>query len=141
MIGYLMIPSFVFFNHQDLPQAIRIKLISKDSLVNGNEVRLVGFVERDANDERNGQSETKQMNGNDSPLISTNRQHELGAIRYVYDGIESTIQYSSVNLSNTSALYYGDKVNTSPRISRDKHIFLILRLNSIRHQVVNQRRI
>ncbi len=66
--------------------------------------------------ERNGrsneQSETKQQtNGSDSPLISTNRQQEPGVIRYVYDGIESTIQYSSPNLSNTSALYCGDKVN------------------------------
>jgi cold shock CspA family protein len=108
-------------NNGDLPQAIRIKLISKDSLVNGSEIRIIGIVERDANDERserngrsNEQSETKQQtNGSDSPLISTNRQQEPGVIRYVYDGIESTIQYSSPNLSNTSALYCGDKVEFS----------------------------
>ncbi|CAF4758791.1 unnamed protein product, partial [Rotaria magnacalcarata] len=59
----------------DLPQAIRIKLITKDSLsnINGHELRLMGIVERDANDvrlERNGRSneasETKQTNGNDT---------------------------------------------------------------------------
>ena len=66
--------------------------------------------------ERNGRSndlsETKQQtNGGDS--TATHRQAEPGVIRYVYNGIESTIQYSSGNLSNTSALYCGDKVNTS----------------------------
>ena len=73
------------------------------------------------------------MNGNDSPLISTNRQHELGTIRYVYDGIESTIQYSLANLSNTSTLYYGDKVEFSktPGIKFASNITLIER-NRIR---------
>ena len=39
-----------------MPQAIRIKLISKESLLNGgsNELRLLGIVERDANDGRLG---------------------------------------------------------------------------------------
>ena len=39
-----------------MPQAIRIKLTSKDSLTNGNgnDIRLMGVVERDANEERTG---------------------------------------------------------------------------------------
>jgi hypothetical protein len=103
--------------------------------MNGNEIRLVGIVERDANDERNGrsneQSETKQTNGSDSPLISTNRQHEPGVIRYVYDGIESTIQYTSANLSNTSALYCGDKVNTYREFQKNIYMSFNVRLNSV----------
>jgi hypothetical protein len=57
-------------------------------------------------------SETKQQqtNGNDPVTTPVNRQQEPGIIRYVSDGIESTIQYLSTNLSNTSALYCGDKV-------------------------------
>lgn len=129
-----------------MPQAIRIKLISKESLLNGNsnELRLLGIVERDANDgrlgtelierresnidkkksilERNGRSNDaldikQQINGNDSLPTSVNRQQEPGIIRYVSDGIESTIQYLSNNLSNTSTLYCGDKV---------RHVFFYL---------------
>lgn len=75
---------------------------------NGSEIRLIGVVERDASDDR--QSELKQQtNGNDS----TNRSSESGLIRYVHDGVESTIQYLSTNLSNTSALFCGDKVMSS----------------------------
>lgn len=65
--------------------------------------------------ERNGRatdgSETKQSlqsNGNDSN--SSNRQQDAGLIRYVYDGIELTIAFQPSSLSNTSALYCGDKV-------------------------------
>ena len=81
---------------------------------NGREIRLIGIVERDANEERNGrsneQSEMKQpINGNDS----NNRSSEPGLIRYVYEGVESTIQYTTTNLSNTSALFCGDKVMNS----------------------------
>ncbi|CAF0873866.1 unnamed protein product [Adineta ricciae] len=104
----------------DMPQAIRIKLISKESLLNGNsnELRLLGIVERDANDgrlERNGRSNDaldmkQQINGNDALTAPINRQQEPGIIRYVSDGIECTIQYLSSNLSNTSTLYCGDKV-------------------------------
>jgi len=92
-----MLTVFFFFRSKDFSQAIRIKLISKDSLINGRqaEIRLVGIVERDVNE--NGDN-----NGNDS-----------GLIRYVYDGIESTIPYFSTNLSNTSTLYCGDKVEFS----------------------------
>ena len=75
---------------------------------NGSEIRFMGIVERDASDER--QSELKQQtNGNDS----ANRSSESGLIRYVHDGVESTIQYLSANLSNTSALFCGDKVMSS----------------------------
>ena len=67
----------------------------------------MGIVERDCNDS----SESKQtINGNDSPI---HRQQEPGIIRYIYEGIESTIQYLSTSLSNTSALYCGDKVEFS----------------------------
>ncbi|CAF4763274.1 unnamed protein product, partial [Rotaria magnacalcarata] len=55
--------------------------------------------------------ETKQTNGNDTVSSSINRQQEPGLIRYAHQSNESTIQYLSTNLSNTSALYYGDKVN------------------------------
>ncbi|CAF4407626.1 unnamed protein product, partial [Rotaria sp. Silwood2] len=112
-------------NNGDLPYAIRIKLLSKDSLltmINGREVRIAGIIERDPQDgrtERNnrgndGQSTTEnkvqQTLNNDSISNSTNRQQELGIIRYICDGIESTIQFPSTNISNTSTLYYGDKV-------------------------------
>ncbi|CAF3989006.1 unnamed protein product [Rotaria sordida] len=112
-------------NNGDIHEAIRIKLISKDNLLNmnGHESRLMGIVERDANDgrpERNGRSndisETKQQqqtNGTDSLSTSSNRQQDQGLIRYIYDGTESTIPYVSTNLSNTSALYCGDKVEFS----------------------------
>ncbi|CAF3951002.1 unnamed protein product [Rotaria sordida] len=112
-------------NNGDIHEAIRIKLISKDNLLNmnGHELRLMGIVERDANDgrpERNGRSndisETKQQqqtNGTDSLSTSSNRQQDQGLIRYIYDGTESTIPYVSTNLSNTSALYCGDKVEFS----------------------------
>jgi len=79
---------------------------------------FVCFFQRNLlfNLERNGRSnelsETKQQtNGSDSTSTPVNRQQEPGVIRYVYDGIESTIQYLSANLSNTSALYCGDKVS------------------------------
>ncbi|CAF3428799.1 unnamed protein product [Rotaria socialis] len=123
----------------DLPQAIRIKLIAKDSLtnINGHELRLMGIVERDANDarlERNGRSneasETKQTNGNDTVSSSiNNRQQEPGLIRYVHQSNESTIQYLSTNLSNTSALYYGDKVefNITPGSKLALNVALIER--------------
>lgn len=69
--------------------------------------------------ERNGrsneQSEIKQQtNGNDS----TNRSSEPGLIRYVYEGAESTIQYLPANLSNTSALFCGDKVIISMALNQ-----------------------
>ncbi|CAF4968464.1 unnamed protein product, partial [Rotaria socialis] len=40
-------------NNGDLPHAIRIKLLSKDSLlnlINGRELRLTGIIERDPQD-------------------------------------------------------------------------------------------
>lgn len=89
--------------------------------INGHEVRIMGIVERDATEGRsslernsrpNDTSENKQQqtNGNDAISTSANRQQEPGLIRYVYEGNESTIPYLPTNLSNTSALYCGDKV-------------------------------
>jgi hypothetical protein len=44
-------------------------------------------------------------------------QHqEPGIIRFICDGIESTIQFLPANISNTSALYCGDKVRRKERI-------------------------
>ena len=121
-----------------MSQAIRIKLSKDNSLnINNHELRLMGVVEYDANCgrigfkienfrfffsflnfnlERNHRSNDaseirqQQTNSNDSLSNSVHRQQEPGIIRYEYDGTESTIQYLSTNLSNTSALYCGDKV-------------------------------
>ncbi|CAF1266558.1 unnamed protein product [Adineta steineri] len=110
-------------NNGDVSQAIRIKLISKDNLMNGNgnELRLTGIVERDANDnraERNGRSNEmsdakQQTNSNEPVTTPVHRQQEPGIIRYISDEIESTVQYVSTNLSNTPTLYCGDKVEFS----------------------------
>ncbi|CAF3081035.1 unnamed protein product [Rotaria socialis] len=112
-------------NNGDLPHAIRIKLLSKDSLlnlINGRELRLTGIIERDPQDGRTErtnrgndarsttENKIQQTQGNDSISNPTNRQSEPGIIRYVCDGIEATIPFLSTNISNTSALYYGDKV-------------------------------
>ncbi|CAF0761612.1 unnamed protein product [Rotaria sordida] len=112
-------------NNGDLPHAIRIKLLPKDNLltmINGRELRLTGIIERDPQDgrtERNNrgndvqstnENKIQQTHSNDSISNSTNRQQDFGIIRYICDGIESTIQFLSTNISYTSTLYCGDKV-------------------------------
>jgi len=56
--------------------------------MNGHELRLNGIIEREIR--RDNKS-----------------QQESGVIRYIYDGIESTIEFL---LTNNSTLYCGDKV-------------------------------
>ncbi|CAF5001469.1 unnamed protein product [Rotaria sp. Silwood1] len=113
-------------NNGDLPHAIRIKLLSKDSLltmINDRELRLTGVIERDPQDgriaERNNRgndvqtitdNKVQQTQNNDSTSNSINRSQDSGIIRYICDGIESTIQFLSTNMNNVSTLYYGDKV-------------------------------
>ncbi|CAF0930031.1 unnamed protein product [Rotaria sp. Silwood1] len=113
-------------NNGDLPHAIRIKLLSKDSLltmINDRELRLTGIIERDPQDgriaERNNRgndvqtitdNKVQQTQNNDSTSNSINRSQDSGTIRYICDGIESTIQFLSTNMNNVSTLYYGDKV-------------------------------
>ncbi|CAF4887635.1 unnamed protein product [Rotaria sp. Silwood1] len=113
-------------NNGDLPHAIRIKLLSKDSLltmINDRELRLTGIIERDPQDgriaERNNRgndvqtitdNKVQQTQNNDSTSNSINRSQDSGIIRYICDGIESTIQFLSTNMNNVSTLYYGDKV-------------------------------
>ncbi|CAF0756986.1 unnamed protein product [Adineta steineri] len=98
----------------DLPHAIRIKLLSKDnllSMVNGHELRLTGIVERDPQEgQLNSENKSQQLNGNDSISIPISRQQESGIIRYVWNETKASIQFLSTNISNTSALYCGDKV-------------------------------
>ncbi|CAF0776592.1 unnamed protein product [Adineta steineri] len=98
----------------DLPHAIRIKLLSKDnllSMMNGHELRLTGIVERDPQEgQLNSENKSQQLNGNDSISIPISRQQESGIIRYVWNETKASIQFLSTNISNTSALYCGDKV-------------------------------
>jgi len=56
--------------------------------MNGHELRLNGIIE----------GEIRRDNKS---------QQESGVIRYIYDGIESTIEFLS---TNNSTLYCGDKV-------------------------------
>jgi hypothetical protein len=95
-------------------------------LINGYELRLNGIIERDVQ-ENNLQliSETKsqQINGNDSISIPSNRQQEPGVIRYICNGIESTIQFLPTDINNTSALYYGDKVKRKKEKLLLKYLF------------------
>lgn len=102
---------FCRFDAKDLAQAIRIKLLSKESLLNGNGVerRLKGTVERDASGPN-----TSESKGNESNSTSNHRHQETsGLIRYSYDGVESKIPFALNNLSNTSSLFCGDQVEFS----------------------------
>ena len=95
-----------------MAQAIRIKLLSKESVLNGNgiERRLKGTVERDASGPN-----TSESKGNESNSTTSNHRHQetSGLIRYSYDGVESKIPFALNNLSNTSALFCGDQVEFS----------------------------
>ncbi len=39
-----------------------------------------------------------------------NRDNRSGLIRYISDGIESTIEFLLTNVNNKTILYHGDKV-------------------------------
>ncbi|CAF1160122.1 unnamed protein product [Adineta ricciae] len=98
----------------DIPHAIRIKLLTKDnfrSMINDHEFRVIGVVERDAQENHtSSDNKSQQANGNDSITIPSSRQHEPGVIRYLWDDKEATIQFSTTNISGTTALFCGDKV-------------------------------
>ena len=56
--------------------------------------------------ERNGRS--NEMSDTKQPMNGS--EQEPGIIRYVSDGVESTVQYLPTSLTNTPAVYCGDKV-------------------------------
>ncbi|CAF0830573.1 unnamed protein product [Didymodactylos carnosus] len=130
LLEFTVVPSF----SNGSSSAIRIKLHTKEPLKNDttSELNFVGVVEKDAGDfkpmvssERNGRTTQDVMTPAtpistslpSMPLVngdaSSSRQQEPGIISYEQNGKQCTMQFITSGISNTTALYCGDKVEFS----------------------------
>ena len=81
-------------------------------MINDHEFRIIGVVERDAQDNHtSSDNKSQQTNGNDSITIPSSRQHEPGVIHYFWDDKEATIHFSTTNICGATALFCCDTVS------------------------------
>lgn len=62
-------------------------------------------------------------------ILEDHRDNRAGVIRYIIDGMESTIEYQGNQVNNKVSLYSGDKVIENPRKTNKILNVLLFRWN------------